>query len=74
MHSSGEEAVQTVGVWMREQDAISSDINNIFVGAQQNSADRVLWSNKFEHHTEGSAHDRDRYASVNPRHPTFSSR
>lgn len=36
------------------------DIDNIFVGAQQNAADRVLWPNKFG----GSAHDRDRYESV----------
>ena len=49
------------------------DIDNIFVGAQQNAAARVLWSNKFEHHSESSEHDRDRYAAVSLRHLTSGS-
>ena len=36
------------------------DIDNIFVGAQQNAADLVLWPNKFK----GSAYNRDHYRSV----------
>ena len=52
---------------------IFRDIENVFVGARENTAGCVLRSSKFEQHTDGSAHDRDRFASVSFRHLTSSS-
>ena len=112
-HLAGDEAVQTVSGWMREQGEstpprrlsrggcwpedpvfdlpwkdhrsfglgwmhtiitdIFRDIENVFVGARENAAGCVLRSSKFEQHTDGSAHGRDRFASVSFRHLTSSS-
>jgi hypothetical protein len=49
------------------------DIDEMFVGAQENAAGRVLRSTKFDQHVEDSACDRDPHASVKPRFLTSSS-